>query len=56
MTIRELLDNISERFENAHIYYGHGTDNAFDEAVNLVFYVLNIPFDIFYCSDPDTFL
>lgn len=43
MTLGEYLD-IGERwFIEAGIYLGHGTDNAWDEAVMLAFYVLDLP-------------
>jgi ribosomal protein L3 glutamine methyltransferase len=45
-TIRELVNDISFRFAESDIFYGHGTSNAFDEAVYLVFTVLDLAFDI----------
>jgi len=45
-TIRELINDVSFQFAESDIYYGHGTDNAFDEAVYLIFSVLELPFDI----------
>jgi len=46
VTIRDLIDDITGHFEHADIYYGHGTDNPFDEAVYLVLAALNLPFDL----------
>jgi ribosomal protein L3 glutamine methyltransferase len=45
-TIRDFLRYATSRF-NAHaLYYGHGTDNAWDEAVTLVLHTLHLPHDI----------
>lgn len=44
-TIRSLVEDTAARFAEADLYYGHGTDNAHDEAVYLVFAALDLPFD-----------
>ncbi len=48
LTVLELVHIIEERFDKANLFYGHGTSNPLDEAVYLVFTVLNLPFD---CSE-----
>jgi len=45
MTARELILDAELRFSAADIVFGHGTDNARDEAVFLVFHALGFPFD-----------
>ena len=41
--VRELLDEIHERFAAAPLSYGQGTDNPWDEAVALVLQVTGLP-------------
>ena len=44
-TIRDYIRWSMGRFNQAQIYYGHGTDNAWDEAVTLIFHLLHLPHD-----------
>ncbi|MBW7982253.1 50S ribosomal protein L3 N(5)-glutamine methyltransferase [Enterobacillus tribolii] len=45
-TIQDMLRWAVSRFNAANIYYGHGTDNSWDEAVQLVLPTLYLPMDI----------
>lgn len=44
-TIRDWLRYAVSRFENSDIFYGHGTDNSYDEAVWLIMSALHLPHD-----------
>jgi ribosomal protein L3 glutamine methyltransferase len=41
-TVGELLDRIERRLDRARLHYGHGTDNARDDAAALVFHALGL--------------
>lgn len=45
-TIRDFLRLATSKFNEAQLYYGHGTDNAWDEAVTLILHRLYLPHDI----------
>ncbi|MEI8325875.1 MAG: 50S ribosomal protein L3 N(5)-glutamine methyltransferase [Betaproteobacteria bacterium] len=45
MTILELLEAGARRLTQAGVAFGHGTDNAFDEAAWLVLWQLGLPLD-----------
>jgi ribosomal protein L3 glutamine methyltransferase len=45
VTVEQILTEGQLLFETSDLYFGHGTDNAWDEAVFLVFYALNLPPD-----------
>ncbi len=44
-TIRDFIRYALSRFNEAQLFYGHGTDNAWDEAVHLVLHTLYLPWD-----------
>ena len=44
-TVQQALDWATQAFDNADLYFGHGTDNAWDDAVALVLYAIDAPPD-----------
>lgn len=46
LSIRDFLRWSVSRFNEAGLYYGHGTDNAWDEAVALILHTLFLPHHI----------
>lgn len=46
MTPRELVQLAIDQFNSGELYYGHGTDNAADEAAFIVLRALGLPFDV----------
>ena len=46
MTVNDYIDNVSARFAAAELHFGHGTGNARDEAIYLIYSVLDIDFSI----------
>lgn len=45
-TPRQLIDWAAEKFDKAGLYYGHGTDNSYDEAAFLILRGLGLAFDV----------
>jgi ribosomal protein L3 glutamine methyltransferase len=43
ITVRELIARGARRLRRAHLFYGHGTDNAWDEAAALTLHALGLP-------------
>ena len=46
ITIRDFLRWTTSRFNEAGLFYGHGTDTAWDEACALILHSLHLPHDI----------
>lgn len=45
-TVAAALTWAENAFADAHLYYGHGTDNAWDDAVAILVFVLSLPVDV----------
>lgn len=44
-TLRDVLRHAVTRFNAAKLFFGHGSDNAFDEAAYLLLHTLHLPLD-----------
>lgn len=53
ITIRDLIRFATSQFNEAGLYFGHGTDNAWDDASALVFHTLHLPHSL-YANTIDT--
>jgi ribosomal protein L3 glutamine methyltransferase len=45
VTVRDWLRFAVSRFNEAQLFFGHGSDNAFDEAAYLILHTLHLPLD-----------
>lgn len=45
LTVRDWIRWGASRFEEAGLFYGHGTDNAWDEAAQILLWVVHTPWD-----------
>jgi len=45
ISVRDLIQRTEKQFDQSDIYYGHGTDNALDEAFYLVMTAADLEFD-----------
>lgn len=45
-TVRDFLRFAVSRFNQAELSFGHGSDNAYDEAAYLILHTLNLPLDM----------
>ena len=45
LTVRDLLRYAISRFQEGQLFFGHGSDNAWDEAAYLILHTLHLPLD-----------
>lgn len=45
LTVRDFLRYAISRFQEAKLFFGHGSDNAWDEAAYLILHTLHLPID-----------
>ena len=45
-TLRQLIDWTEQQLARSDLFFGHGADNALDEAAYLVLGALDLPFDV----------
>ena len=43
LTVRSLIARGARRLTRARVFFGHGTDNAWDEAASLTLHALELP-------------
>jgi ribosomal protein L3 glutamine methyltransferase len=43
VTVQQLIERGARRLQRARVFFGHGTDNAWDEAAALVWHALQLP-------------
>jgi ribosomal protein L3 glutamine methyltransferase len=44
LTVRDLIESGARRLKRARVFFGHGTDNAWDDSAALVWHTLELPY------------